>query len=66
MSEQLKIALINFGVRFGIAAALELAKGIGKPSATIDDAIAALEAAESKTLAEVIAEAPNAPPAPTP
>jgi len=61
MSEQLLIALINFGTKFGIAAAIEIAKGIKGPAPTIDDAIAALERAESKSLAQYKAEAPNSP-----
>lgn len=52
MSEALAIALINFATRFGIAAAQEIAKGLNKPSATIDDAITALGAAQEKSLAQ--------------
>lgn len=56
MSDELKAALINAGIKWGLDAAIELARNIGKPGATIDDAIAALESV--KTMAQLKAEAP--------
>ncbi len=55
MSEALLIALMNFAVRFGIPAAKAMAEGI-KGGKTIDDAIAALDAAGGKTLDDYKAE----------
>jgi hypothetical protein len=55
MSEPLLVALLNFGVRFGLDAAVIVAEKIGKPGATIDDAITALRAAQTKTAADYLA-----------
>lgn len=48
-------ALLNFGIKFGIDAAIAFAK-MFKGGATIDDAIAALESAKTKTAADYKAE----------
>jgi len=48
MTPELLTAILNFGVKFGIDAALAIAKGI-KGGATIDNAIASLEEAKTKT-----------------
>ena len=61
MSEQVLIALIQFGLKFGIDAALALARASKNNS--IDDAIAALEKAASKTAQQYLDEA--TPPAAT-
>ena len=55
MSEQVLIALIQFGLKFGIDAALALARASKNNS--IDDAIAALEKAASKTAEDYLKEA---------
>lgn len=52
-------SLINFGIKFGIDAALAIAQAF-KGGATIDDAIAALEAAKTKTAQQYLAEAQSA------
>lgn len=54
MSEALLLALIQFAVRFGIPAALEFFKNRGT---TIDEALAALEKAHTKTLDDYLSEA---------
>ena len=48
MSEAGIIALVQFGIRFGIDAAIALTKAF-KSGATVDDVIAALEVAKTKT-----------------
>ncbi len=53
MSEALVIAILGFATRFGIAATIEFLKNRG---VTIDDAIAALDKASAKSLADYIAE----------
>lgn len=60
-------ALLNFAVKFGIDAAIGLIKRIGS-NPTIDDAIAALDIAASRTLDDYkkAAPAPNPPLTPTP
>lgn len=66
MSETLLVALLNFAVKFGIDAALAIATSF-KPGATIDDAIAALQLAKTKTAQDYLAEAKAAVvPPPTP
>lgn len=69
MSEALVIALLNFAVRFGIEAAISFAQRASKPDATLDDVIAALEIAKTKTAKQYLDEAkaalPPAAPAPT-
>lgn len=72
MTSEEKVALIQAAVKFGIDAAIAMA-AMFKSTATIDDAIAALEAAKTKTAADYIAEAkaatvvpPPTPPAPVP
>lgn len=59
MSETLLIAILQFAVKFGIDAALAIARGV-KGGATIDDAIAALEQAKTKTWDQYKAEADTA------
>lgn len=73
MSENLIIALLNFAVKFGVDAAIAIIKSL-KSSATIDDAIAALEVAKTKTAQQYLDEektvsvttAPVVEPPPTP
>ena len=50
------LALIQFAIRFGLDAALIIANAIKRGGATIDDAIAALEVAKTKTAADYLAE----------
>jgi len=50
------IALIHFAVKFGIDAAIALAKGL-QGGATIEQAIAALEVAKTKTAEQYLADA---------
>ena len=61
MSEQAWLALIQFATRFGLDAALAIAQN-WKPKPSVDEAIAALEAAKTKTAADYIAEAKAAEP----
>lgn len=56
MSEQVLLRILDFALKFGIDAAIALAKSI-KPGATIDDAIAALEMAKTKTAQDYLDEA---------
>ena len=65
MTPELWIALIQFGTKFGLDAALAILNGI-KGGKTIDDAIAALELAKLKTAEQYLQEAKDAitPPAP--
>ena len=56
MSEALIIALLQFAVKFGIDAAIAIGKGL-KTGNTIDDAIAALEIAKTKTAQQYLDEA---------
>jgi hypothetical protein len=57
MTPELWIVVINFAIKFGIDAAIAIATAIGKPSATIDDAIAALTLASEKTAQQYLDEA---------
>jgi hypothetical protein len=57
------LALIQLIAKVGLDAALVILQAINKPAATIDDAIAALEAARAKTSADYLAEAKAALPA---
>lgn len=66
MSEALIIALLNFAVRFGIDAAIAFAKRAGQPAPTLDDVIAALEIAKTKTAQQFLDEAKAAIPGPMP
>ncbi len=59
MSEAALIALIQFGLKFGLDAAVALAKASKNNS--IDDAIAALEKAASKTAQDYLDEAGGTP-----
>lgn len=65
MTPELWIALIQFGTKFGLDAALAIINGI-KGGKTIDDAIAALELAKTKTAEQYLQEAKDAltPPVP--
>lgn len=56
MTPELWAQVIAFAVKFGLSAAIELLKGMSKP-ATIDDAIAALESAKTKTAQDYLDEA---------
>ena len=56
MSEQLLIAILNFAVKFSIDAALIVARGF-RDGATIDQAIASLELAKTKTAQQYLDEA---------
>lgn len=64
MSESLLIALLGFATRFSIQAAIAFLQNRGT---TIDEAIAALEKAEEKSLDSYLAEdlARRTPPPPT-
>lgn len=57
MSEALIIAIFNLVTRFGFSAASVLLQRLNKPHATIDDAIAALNEAASKSAEDYLAEA---------
>ena len=60
------ITIAQFAIKFGVDAAIAIANGI-KTGATIDDAIAALELAKTKTAQDYLDEdAKLNPPAPTP
>lgn len=64
LTPELTLALVQFATKFGLDAALAIAQMI-KGGKTIDDAIAALELAKTKTFDQYIAEAKAAaPPAP--
>lgn len=56
MNDNLKAAVINAYVQLGCAVATTLLDGL-RTAATLDDAIAALEAAETKTAEDYLAEA---------
>lgn len=58
MSPDLIIAIINLVTKVGFDAAIALVNGL-KNAATIDDAIAALEASKSKTWEQYKQEAAN-------
>ena len=57
MSETLLIAILNLTAKIGIDGTIAVIQGI-KNAKTIDDAIAALEKAKTKTAADYKAEAP--------
>ena len=56
MTTEALIVLIQFALKFGIDAAIAIA-GVFKSNVTIDDAIAALEVAKTKSAADYLAEA---------
>jgi len=56
LTPELILALVQFGTKFGLDAALAIAQ-LFKGGKTIDDAIAALELAKTKTYEQYIAEA---------
>jgi len=60
MTTALWIALIEFATKFGIDAAIAIIAGV-KSAKTIDDAIAALEVAKTKTAAQYLSEATQPP-----
>ncbi len=57
MTPELWVAILNFAVKFGIDAAIAIANGLKGGSKTIDDAIAALEMAKTKTPDDYLKEA---------
>ena len=59
------ITIAQFAIKFGVDAAIAIANGI-KTGATIDDAIAALELAKTKTAQDYLDEDAKLNPAPTP
>ena len=61
MSEAVIIALIQVAIKYGPDAAIAIAK-LFKTGATIDDAIAALEVAKTKTAQDYLNEAKAAVP----
>ena len=56
MTPVLWSTIIQFAIKFGIDAAISIVKGI-KAGTTIDDAIAALEVAKTKTAQDYLNEA---------
>lgn len=56
MTPEERNSLIQFAIKFGLDAALAIIP-MFKGGATIDDAIAALEVAKTKTAADYVAEA---------
>ncbi len=56
MSPVLLAAILNFAIEYGLPAALEFVRGINKPGASLDEAIAALDRAQAKSLEEYISE----------
>lgn len=64
MSEQFLIALIQFAIKFGLDAALAIARA--SKDASIDEAIAALEVAKNKTAQDYLDEAKAKLPPPVP
>jgi hypothetical protein len=57
MSETLLIAILQLIVKVGIPAAATLLESLTKPGVTIDEAIAALRAAEKKSAKDYLDEA---------
>lgn len=55
MTPEFWAALLQYAIKFGIDAAIAIIKNQGK---TIDDAIAALEVAKTKTAEQIRDEAP--------
>ncbi len=60
MSEQERIAIYNLIASLGIQAGATVLQSVGK-AATIDDAIAALQAAATKTAQDYLNEVPPQP-----
>ena len=60
MTPALWVTIIEFAMKFGIDAAIAIMQGV-KSGATIDDAIAALELAKTKTAQQYLDEAKNKP-----
>lgn len=56
MTEALWLAVIQFAVKFGLDAAIAIIRGINT-SASIDDAITALELAKTKSAQQYLDEA---------
>lgn len=61
MKEETIVELLKFGVKFGLDATISVLQGLSR-AATIDDAIAALEVAKTKTAQQYLDEAPPTPP----
>jgi len=61
MTPDVMIALINFATRFGIAAAVEIAKVAGRANVTVDEVIEALDAASKKSAQDYLNEAKDQP-----
>lgn len=59
MNTQLLIAIINLVSEVGLSVAVTILQGLGK-AATLDDAIAALQASLQKTAADYLKEAQDA------
>lgn len=64
MTPDLIVAILSFATKFGIDAAIAVIQNLNKPAATIDDAIAALQAAKTKTAQQYLDEAKAALPTP--
>lgn len=56
MDPVLLAAILSFAVRFGIPAVLEFLRNLKGSSTTIEDAIAALEKAQAKSIEDYIAQ----------
>jgi len=56
MSEAAIIALIQFGVRFGLDSVIALAPLFGRRDVTVDEVIAAFEKAKTKTAHDYLRE----------
>ncbi len=61
MSETLLITIIQLIVKVGIPSAATLLENLTKPGVTIDEAIAALRAAEKKSAQDYLDEARTTP-----
>ena len=67
MTPEIIVAILNFATKFGIDAAVAIIQNLNKPAASLDDAIAALQAAKTKTAQQYLDEAKAAlPTLPTP
>jgi hypothetical protein len=65
LTPQAWIVIAQFAIKFGVDAAIAIANGI-KSGATIDDAIAALELAKTKSAQDYLDEDAKLNPAPAP
>ncbi len=57
LTPELLTSFLNLAVNLGVDAAIAIGKAVSKPGATLDDAIAALEAAKTKTSDDYLSEA---------